>query len=86
MMSVTPGNGSGTKELSTMETRKTPKSPKLKRKWRNGLRAPRWVAAAWGAAVARNFAVVRAAARSFIPDYDVVECGEVAEFCSLILI
>ena len=32
MMSVTPGMGSGTKDESTMETRKSPKSPKLKKK------------------------------------------------------
>ncbi len=46
MMSVTPGRGRGIKELSTMETRKTPKNPKLKRKCTKGLRAPRGEVAA----------------------------------------
>ena len=41
MMSVMPGRGSGTNELSTIETRKTPKMPKLKSRCRRGLRARR---------------------------------------------
>ena len=41
MMSVMPGMGSGTKEQSTMETRKTPKTPKLRTKCRKGLRVRR---------------------------------------------
>ncbi len=36
MMSVMPGMGRGTKEESTMETRKRPKRPKLKRKCISG--------------------------------------------------
>jgi hypothetical protein len=36
MMSVMPGMGSGTKEESTIETRKRPKIPRLKKIWKSG--------------------------------------------------
>src|ERR1700727_1776700 len=83
MMSVMPGRGSGTKELSTIDTRKTPKIPKLKSRCRKGLRALRGTVAAWDAKAARYFAVLVAAARSFISDYDVDRCCEVAGCCRL---
>jgi hypothetical protein len=36
MMSVMPGMGSGTNEESTIDTRKRPKTPRLKTRWKSG--------------------------------------------------
>jgi len=36
MMSVIPGMGRGTKDESTMATRKRPKMPRLRKRWKRG--------------------------------------------------
>ena len=36
MISVMPGMGSGTKDESTMATRKRPKMPRLRKRWKRG--------------------------------------------------
>src|SRR5260370_30107866 len=68
MMSVTPGIGRGTKDESTMETRKTPKRPRLKKRWSRARECPRCGANASAAAAGVDRTTVIAAGRDLMLD------------------
>jgi hypothetical protein len=59
MMSVMPGIGRGTKDESTMATRKRPKMPRLRRRWTSG------ECRGWGAKSARTLCEMGEATTAF---------------------